>query len=764
MPRILIASNRLPFTLNRKGKTTEFKPSSGGLISGINSFLEKKQQLKSTLDHIWFGWAGQRIDKPYQEEIRHEALKKRRSYPIYLSDTQVENYYNGFCNNLIWPLFHYFPSLCRFDPRYWQDYQAVNRLFAEAILKVDQKDDLIWIHDFHLMLLPKLIRAKRPQAKIGFFLHTPFPSFEVFRLLPKNWREEILSSLLNADLVGFHTPEYSQYFLQSVLQILGHTHSMGRLQIDDRQVSVKSFPIGVDVDKFIEATKIPAVKEERKRLKKRWGANKTILSLDRLDYTKGILNRLLGFELFLDQNPTWHQKIQLILILVPSRVEVEHYQQMKRQIEESVGQINGRFGGIEWTPIIYQFDQVPFEKLVALYQQSDIALVTPLRDGMNLVAKEYLASRTDESGVLILSELAGSAKELREAVIVNPNSIQEIADSLELALTMPQPEQIRRNQLMQNRIQSYNVIRWAQDFLAALTKVKSEQSHYEVNLLNSEAKNQIRRHYLTSRKRLLLLDYDGTLVSHLNNPLDAWPSPKTLRLIKHLEKDPRNKLVILSGRDCSSLERFLAPFKVGLAAEHGLFIKEIGSPATEEIGVQEGASAKRSQTSRRGSDWRLVRQYSNQWKSAFYHLLRMYVARLPGSFTEEKEYSLAWHYRQSAPAEAEKIAKELVNDLTNLSANQDLNILHSNKVIEIKNASVHKGNVASHFLIKANYDFVLAIGDDATDEDLFNALPKDAYTIKVGLTQSIARFNLVDQTAVLPLLEAMAYQNSLVSS
>lgn len=360
-------------------------------------------------------------------------------YPVFISKKDIEKFYYGFCNKTIWPLFHYFTSFAVYDEDYWLNYKKVNELFCSTILEIIKPDDVVWIQDYHLMLLPKLLREKI-QNPVGFFLHIPFPTFEIFRLLPTKWRTEILTALLAADLLGFHTHDYTQDFLRCVLRILGYEHSMGEIAFNGHIVKVDTFPMGIDFTIFYTAQNREDVKKEKEELLKSLGGYKVILSVDRLDYTKGILNRLYAYENFLEKNPQWHKKVVLVLVVVPSRIGVEHYKQMKKQVDEVVGEINGRFGDINWTPILYQFKFLPFHQLVPLYSVSDLCLVTPLRDGMNLVAKEYIASRTDKTGVLILSEMAGASKELREAIIINPNNIEEIADALKLALEISEEE------------------------------------------------------------------------------------------------------------------------------------------------------------------------------------------------------------------------------------------------------------------------------------------------------------------------------------
>jgi len=420
------------------------------------------------------------------------------------------------------------------------------------------------------------------------------------------------------------------------------------------------------------------------------------------------------------------------MIVVPSRIGVRQYERMKRQIEELVGKINGRFGRVGWTPIVYQYRNVPFPSLVTLYTASDICLVTPLRDGMNLVAKEYVATRTDGSGVLVLSEMAGSAKELPEAIVINPNNRYEIAQALKDALETPVDEQKRRNRIMQNRLRRYDVKRWADDFLGALAGAREMQDRIEAKLLPPEERNEIIHGYKTARRRALFLDYDGTLTPLVRFPFMARPDERRMTLLGTLAAEPGNHVVIISGRDRQTLDNWFGSLSIGLVAEHGAWLKEAGQ------------------------SWRLVKPLANEWKEQLLPILEIYTDRLPGAFIEEKENSVAWHYRPADPEQAGFLASELVDHLDNLIAKTDLQVIQGSKVVEIRHAGVDKGSAAQQWLARNDYDFILAVGDDATDEDLFRAMPASAVTLRVGIAATDARYNLRNSAEVIGLLQAFA--------
>lgn len=673
--RLVVVSNRLPFNVSVEDGRFVFHGSAGGLVTGLSAYVESRKRARTEApEHVWVGWPGANVEAPLRQKLKEEAQVKFHSHPVFLSEEEMNEFYLGFCNGTIWPLFHYFPSYTVYQANFWERYRHVNQVFCETLLEVVQEDDLVWIHDYHLMLLPRLLRARAPRLPVGFFLHIPFPSFEVFRFLPGKWRREILEGLLGADLLGFHTHDYAQHFLQSVLRILGYGHHMGQILLPGGVVKVESFPMGIDFDKWSDILSNPDVRREESDLKNTLSRVKVILSVDRLDYSKGIVNRLEGFEIFLETNPEYRGKVVLLMVVAPSRIGVYQYDLMKRQIEELVGKINGRFGGIDWTPVVYQYRQVPSQSLGALYSVSDICLVTPLRDGMNLVAKEYVAVRKDGTGVLILSEMAGAAKELAEAIIINPNNREEIAEALKEALETPVEEQRRRNQVMQHRLSRYNVTRWANDFIRALLSVKEEQKRLQARIMTPETREELIKKYESAQRRLLLLDYDGTLASYAAEPQMARPTELVLNLLGDLASKPASEVVLTSGRDKKTLETWFGMLPVSFVAEHGVWIKE------------------------GNKDWRMSKPLSNDWKARIAPLLESYTDRVPGSFVEEKEFSYVWHYRKADPELASLRGKELVDDLVHFTANIDVQVVQGNKVVEVRNAGVDKGTAALHFL------------------------------------------------------------------
>ncbi len=724
MSKLFIVSNRLPITISRRNGTLKIQSSVGGLATGLDSFHQ-------SYNSLWIGWPGYVSTRKDRDEKKiQQSLRKKNCYPAFLSKYDVDNYYHGFCNKTIWPLFHYFTERAVYDNHYWEAYQRVNKQFFSAVCQYASSGDRIWIHDYQLMLLPSLLRKKIPDAVIGFFLHIPFPSSEIFRLLP--YREEIINGILGADLIGFHTHDYVHHFTETVRKIHGHEYSFGQIGVGDRMVKVDAFPMGIDFQRFQNAARSEKIQKEVKKLRNKIGDRKIILSVDRLDYTKGIPERLQAFDLFLEKYPAYRGRVTLVCVAVPSRTSVEHYIQLKRQVDELISRINGKYGDMSWMPIMYMYRLLPFQQLVPLYTIADVALITPLRDGMNLIAKEYIASKPDASGVLILGEMAGAAQELGEALIVNSHNRWQIARAIKQAISLPRKEQIRRNKIMQRRLQRYDIDRWAHDFMERLDHIKVIQAQSRSRRLTRELTQRLLEDYKKNTKRLLLLDYDGTLTHFTGNIDDARPNKRTRQLLMHLAQQKKNEVVIVSGRRKATLDAWFGDIPLGFVAEHGVWIKDPGGT------------------------WHLIEQLKNAWKQQIKPILEVYVDRTPGSFIEEKEYSLVWHYRKADSKLTMLRAGELKDALTHLVSNLSIGVLDGNKVIEIKNRDINKGRAVMKWVNKKKWDFILSIGDDVTDEDIFDALPDTAYTIKVGIGITKARYTIASPAEVIDLMNMIS--------
>ncbi|TAI49199.1 bifunctional alpha,alpha-trehalose-phosphate synthase (UDP-forming)/trehalose-phosphatase [Flagellimonas allohymeniacidonis] len=736
MSKTIIISNRLPVQLQISDGGLNAIPSVGGLATGMKS-------VHTGGESLWIGWSGltmEEIPESLEKDI-DEALAEHGCSKVRLSSKEVDGFYFGFSNRTIWPLFHYFLEYSEFELDFWNTYKAVNQKFADAILEKSGEDDTIWVHDYQLMLVPQMVKQKRPNTSIGFFLHIPFPSYEIFRTLP--WREEVLEGLLGSDLIGFHTYDYERHFLSSVRRLLGLEVSFNDIYLEDRVIKVDSFPMGIDYNKFHEAAKASVSLKgvQRSDLQKKLDAHKEsapdtklIVSIDRLDYSKGIAKRINAFEYFLNKYPEYKEKVRLIILAVPSRSNVPQYKLLKREIDELVGRINGELSTVNWTPIWYFYRSLSFESLIDLYVSSDIAWLTPLRDGMNLVAKEYIATRTEKTGVLILSEMAGSAYEMNEALLINPNNFEEQADTLKKAITMPKEEQIARNTFLQNRLGRYNVEVWANEFMNALRQKSLVGDVNVTQKISDTILKNLGGQYAKAKKRLVFLDYDGTLTGFHKDPQKASPDDELYRLLDKLQEQENTTFFLISGRDKQTFTKWFLEKKYNMIVEHGVWI------------------------SRNGEEFKLLEKVKGEWMEKIKPVLDSFVDRTPGSFIEEKNYSLAWHYRNTDPDFGEKRATELNTVLRSLIGTDDISVLNGNKVMEVKSSNVNKGRAAVRMLGEDNYDFTFAIGDDWTDEFMFQELPKTAITVKVGLKKTHAKYHVENTKRVRELLKLFADQ------
>ncbi|MDG6224449.1 MAG: bifunctional alpha,alpha-trehalose-phosphate synthase (UDP-forming)/trehalose-phosphatase [Candidatus Thermoplasmatota archaeon] len=722
MLKLIVVSNRLPVKVRKKKSGMVFEKAVGGLASGLGSFRDAHKM-------HWIGWPGIARERSNRSERHHiiSELAKKRMTPVFLTKKEVDDHYHGFCNKTIWPLFHYFTQYAEYERSFYDSYRSVNRSFMDALKEVYNKGDLIWVHDYHLMLLPRMIREELDDPNIGFFLHIPFPSYEVFRLFP--WKKDLMNGLLGSDLIGFHTYDYVNHFLKSARRILGNEHELGMIECRSHYCKVDAFPMGIDFQRFTTASKSPSVKREQKIVRNSVGDRRIILSIDRLDYTKGILSRLESYDRFLETHPEFQEKVAMILIAVPSRAEVDRYEQLKCELDMKVGNVQGKYARIGWDPVSYINRFITYDRLMALYTSADICLVTPLRDGMNLIAKEYVASRNDEKGMLVLSEMAGSAQEMGEALIVNPNDHDEVANAIFVALTMSEDEMRDRNRSMRRRLMRYDIRKWGEDFIREMEVVKKHNKVALSKRLSPEIRDGIIDEFRKKDRRLILLDYDGTLLPLHPRPDQAGPDDEILGILGSLTSDIRNRVVIVSGRDRKTMDDWLGHLDLGICAEHGVWSRE------------------------HGMDWTMLEPIDSPWKDTVRSLLEVYSDRTPGSILEEKDHSIAWHYRNSNPEIASLRTKELIGDLFELTTNQDVAILEGDKVIEVKSRGINKGRGVLRFLNEEQWKYIIALGDDVTDEDVFQVLPEGACSIKVGLKPSRARYSIDSVNEVRELLK-----------
>jgi trehalose 6-phosphate synthase/phosphatase len=458
--RLVVVSNRLPYNPSRTSGGTRYVKGSGGLVTALDPILR-------LCNGLWIGWDGG-TDPPMKEKrVSISEPEGEGSYQLRfvdLSEKEISHYYNSFSNRTLWPLFHNFIGMTHFNSAHWKTYFKANAYFAGTILEEANPSDIIWVQDYHLSLVPNFIRYQSPDLRPYFFLHTPFPPYDIFRILP--WNKPILEGLLGSEKIGFHIKSYADNFLDCVDKILDADvdRERGVIGLEGRKVKVGSHPISIDYEAFHDLAMTNRVIKRVQKHRSRIGDRVVILGVDRLDYTKGIKERLLAVERFLEKHGKFRNRILFIQVAVPSRTRVEEYRVMKREVDETIGRINGRFTGEGWSPIQYIYRSISREELVAYYRLADIALITPGRDGMNLIAKEYVASQVDMKGVLILSEFAGAAGEMTEALLVNPYDIETVSETIYRAIKMSSKEKRERMEKMQDLGRRRDIYYWVRDF------------------------------------------------------------------------------------------------------------------------------------------------------------------------------------------------------------------------------------------------------------------------------------------------------------
>ena len=721
--RLLIVSNRLPVAVGHgEDGSVRLRRSSGGLATGLGSWQGADVR-------IWIGWPGDvsGLDASQVQEI-DAKLREQSLEAVHLAPDEIDRYYENFSNRVLWPLFHYQIDRVPVEASGWDAYRQVNEKFARAVADVYQPGDLVWVHDYQLMLVPSILRTLLPDALIGFFLHIPFPASEVFRILP--WRREILRGLLGADLIGFHTFSYLRHFITSLLHLEGIETQVDRVQVGARQVRLGVFPMSVDVEGFEQLANDPAVVAETAAIRADAGNRKILLGVDRLDYTKGIPRRLVAVERLLERDPALRDSVRFIQVAVPSREKVDSYQRFKRQVEESVGRINGVYATLRSVPVHYIHRSITIRQLTALYLAADVMLVTPLRDGMNLVAKEFIASRVDDDGVLVLSEFAGAAAEFGDSVSVNPYDVEAVTTAIEYALAMVPEERRNRMQQMRRRVHRYTVHHWASSFLDSLRAW--EPLRRTVGTLTEALPDEVMRVLHDAEHLAVVLDYDGTLVPIAAVPQLAVPDPELVTLLTALASRRGTEVHLVSGRSRHELHHWFGELPVALWAEHGFWHRP---DATAE--------------------WQPAAEIPVDWLNRVYPILEQFTDATPGTLIERKTASLAWHYRKANPEFGMRQAHELRLVLGDALSNQPLEVLEGKKVIEVRLRGISKALAAQRLAASSSAGLVLAFGDDRTDDELFEALPPSSITVAVGTGIRRARYRIADYRRVRAILQAL---------
>ncbi|KAL1560390.1 Trehalose-6-P synthase/phosphatase complex synthase subunit [Salvia divinorum] len=714
--RLLVVANRLPVSAIRKDDDSwGLEISVGGLVSallGINEFEAR-----------WIGWAGVNVPDEVGQRSLTKALAEKRCIPVFLDEEIVHQYYNGYCNNILWPLFHYLGlpqedrlATTRSFQSQFAAYKEANQMFADVVNAHYREGDVVWCHDYHLMFLPKCLKDYNRKMKVGWFLHTPFPSSEIHRTLPS--RSELLRSVLAADLVGFHTYDYARHFVSACTRILGLEGTPDGVEDQGKLTRVAAFPIGIDSERFIRALELDVVKAHMNQLKERFAGRKVMLGVDRLDMIKGIPQKILAFEKFLEENPVWRDKVVLVQIAVPTRTDVPEYQKLSSQVHEIVGRINGRFGSLTAVPIHHLDRSLEFHELCALYAVTDVALVTSLRDGMNLVSYEFVACQASKKGVLILSEFAGAAQSLGAgAILVNPWNITEVASSIGYALTMPADEREKRHRHNFTHVSTHTSQEWAETFVSELNDTVVEAQLRIRQIPPLLPKGDAVERFMHSNNRLLILGFNATLTEPVDTQGRRIDQFKEMELklhqdlkepLRRLCEDPKTTIIVLSGSDRNVLDENFGGYSLWLAAEHGMFLR------------------------RTTGDWMttMPENLNMDWVDSVKHVFEYFTERTPRSHFELRETSLVWNYKYADVEFGKLQSKDLLQHLwTGPISNASVDVVQGARSVEVRAVGVTKGaaidrilgEIVHHTHVEAPIDYVLCVGHFLPkDEDIYS--------------------------------------------
>ncbi|KAL1924300.1 uncharacterized protein VTP21DRAFT_7335 [Calcarisporiella thermophila] len=721
----------------------------GGLVNAINSV---KQNLTK---QVWVGTLGMSTDA-LNDKMKGDIKMRFAEYdciPVIdgVTDIEFDGHYNAYCKQVLWPTFHYVvldnPKSKVFeDDHAWNHYVTLNQHFADTIVAHYQPGDIIWINDYHLMLVPELLRKKLPNAIIGFFLHVPFPSSELFRCLAV--REELLKGILGSDLIGFQTYSFARHFLQTCSRILSLETSPKGIQMENNFVSVGIFPIGIDLVSLNEKRRNPEVADWIKVLKEKYAGKTLIVARDKLDYIKGIRQKLLAFEQFLIRYPEWQGKVVLIQVALSTSEQNE----LQAQLTDVISRINHRFSNLAYQPVIYLHQDISFSQYLALLTAADCCLITPLRDGMNLTSHEYVVCQEGKYAPLILSEFAGTYGSFGACFRVNPWDYRSVAEAIEEALTINAEEREARWKELYKNVTTNTAQYWTESFISECEKIHTDmQRRCSIHIPHLNPRSFIAE-FQKAKRRLFLLDYDGTIVPYEKDPSAMEnASHRLFNLLKSLTADKRNEVWILSGRTTASLEeRFSDLPSIGLVAENGAYLQHPGAVAQK---------------------WEcLVPDMDIGWKKEVLRVFEYYTERTPGSFIEEKNASVVWHYRKADhPTYGAWQASECLNHISDSLTVYPIHAFSGNKNVEVLPRDVSKSSAVNRILSDITRthgsppDFIICIGDDRSDEDMFDVLNKaqergelhQAITVTVGSKSSEAKFFVSGVPSVLSCLEIL---------
>jgi trehalose 6-phosphate synthase/phosphatase len=698
--KLLVVSNREPYIHKKAREGVLVDRPAGGLTSALDDVLQ-------SLGGTWIAWGSGNADRVHVDEYQRVAVPPGkpayRLKRVWLPAGVVENYYHGYANQVLWPLCHITLDRVYYRNKFWEDYRTANTLFARAVQEEVEGPSLIWIHDYHLCLVPRWLRDQSITAVLAHFWHIPWPDWSVFRICPQ--AHEILKGLLGNDLIGFQVPLFAKNFLDCAREGLGAEVDYERRTVrhEGHLTRLRDFPISIDFQKFKALAAAHRTGRQMERIRKKYRLTDRVgVGVDRLEYTKALIKRLQSLQLFFERNEKWRGRFTFIQVAVPTRMR-EPYLTYKKTVEDLVGKINRKFGRPEWQPIVYLDTKIDHPDLVAYYRLADLAIISSVYDGMNLVAKEYTASQVDERGVLILSELAGAAEELEGAILVNPYNIEDFSEQIKKALLMPETERRGRMAALRKQVEEYDIHRWILDILGTMLHLSRSKSMTQRHVF--EGWEEIKRK-IQGRAVFLFLDYDGTLTPIVSSPEQADLPEEMRNRINRLQG--KLSLAVISGRSLKDIQN-----KVGLEG-----IIYVGNHGAEWGGV--------SQTL--GMDG----QYDRPLLEEYLGRLREATACIPGTFIEDKTITASIHFRQVPIPYLGK----LFHNLFNLSKKYDqvFALRSGKKVFEIRpRQAPNKGAAVLLILEKAGESRLpIYVGDDATDEDAFLALKERGISIAIG--------------------------------
>ncbi|KAL1327595.1 hypothetical protein HN51_037608 [Arachis hypogaea] len=781
--RKIIVANMLPLHAKRDAENSKWCFS----WDEDSILLQLKDGFSSDSEVIYVGSLKVDIDASEQEEVAQRLLDDFNCVPTFLSHDLQKKFYLGFCKQQLWPLFHYMLPVCpdhgdRFDRILWQAYVCANKIFADKVMEIiNPDDDFVWVHDYHLMVLPTFLRKRYNRVKLGFFLHSPFPSSEIYRTLPV--RDEILRGLLNADLIGFHTFDYARHFLSCCSRMLGldYESKRGHIGLDyfGRTIFIKILPVGIHMGRLESVLNLPSTSAKLKEIQEEFEGKKVIVGVDDMDIFKGISLKLLAVEHLLQENPDMQGKVVLVQIVNPARGLGKDVQEAKKETYLIAQRINDTYGSEEYQPVKLIDRHVPRFEKSAYYAVAECCIVNAVRDGMNLVPYKYLVCRqqtakldealgrkvdSPRTSMLVVSEFIGCSPSLSGAIRVNPWDIDAVADALSLALTMNDSEKQLRHEKHYRYVSSHDVAYWARSFMQDLERACKD--HYTkrcwgiglglgfrvVSLSPGFRKlsiDHVVSAYKRTNRRAIFLDYDGTVVPH--SSINKVPSPEVISVLNALSSDPKNIVFIVSGRGRDSLSDWFSSCQLlGLAAEHGYFLRW-----------------------NRDSEWECSHLSADlDWKNIAEPVMQLYTEATDGSSIEIKESALVWHHQDADPDFGSCQAKELLDHLESVLANEPAVVTRGQHIVEVKPQGISKGLVAEK-VISTMFnggnppDFVMCIGDDRSDEDMFETILRsvscpslpatpEIFACTVGRKPSKAKYFLDDTLDVVKLLQGLA--------